>query len=148
MRGKILISLLFVVITGILLAAPRTILEDVLDDPAENVQLVSADEIQFDPAWTNYKNAFAPVRDAIVKGDYKGMRPWLSHFKDATRRFSKANLPNRYGKAARQIRKDILKSTKALLRAAKSGHRDKIQLHYDHLKDSIDRMDRLRMKFS
>ncbi|MBC8278170.1 MAG: hypothetical protein H8E46_08055 [FCB group bacterium] len=148
MRGKILISVLGILISGVLFAAPRNILEDILDEPAENVQLVSADEAQFDPAWTNYKNAFAPVRDAIVKGDYRAMRPWLNHLKDASLRFSKANIPERYGKAARKIRKEILKGTKALLKAAKSGNREKIQYHYDHLKDSIDRMDQLRMKHS
>ena len=148
MREKVLAIILLVIIPGLLFAAPRNILEDDIEDTVGRVEIVSAESGQFDPAWDNYLNAFKPVKDAIVKGDYKAMRPWVNHLKEASVRLSKTKAPKRYGKSARKIQKEVLKGTKSLLKAAKSGNRSKIRQHYDHLKDSIDRMEQLRLKHS
>ena len=100
----------------------------------------------FNTAWQNYKGAFQPIIEAINSGDYQSMRSFMPHFKDTARALKKAKIPNYEGGALRKAIKKVLRGTKSLLKASKSGRRAKIQEHYDHLKDAIDMVEVIRSR--
>ncbi|NQS98446.1 MAG: hypothetical protein HQ591_08335 [candidate division Zixibacteria bacterium] len=98
----------------------------------------------FNTAWQNYKGAFQPISEAITSGSYQSLRSFLPHFKDTARALKKAKTPDYTGDALKKAVKKVLIGTKALLKAAKSGKRAKIQEHYNRLKEAIEMVEVIR----
>jgi hypothetical protein len=96
----------------------------------------------FEPAWQHYMQAFDPVRTAIMTGDYKGIKPYLAHIRDALKELRDCEIPPHL----RKVMKKVFKYSEALLKLAREGNRGKIQETFDHLKKAVDKLEELRAR--
>jgi len=99
----------------------------------------------FEGAWERYKMAFNPLYDAIIQGDLKGAHNWVEHVKDVSVDLAKTDMPARYDKGAKKLRKEIMKLTKSLVKSAKERDREGLKQAVSHIKDRIDRLEEARM---
>ena len=140
------IAAIFLLLTALsAVSAPINILEDFSYGAGALEAGYDEQEVGFEPAWQDYLYAFNPIRDAMAMRDLSGVRPWLQHLKDASVKLSKAKTPERYEKTGRKLQKEVLSRTKAFLKAVKSKDREILGNAFNHLKDSVDRMEEIRI---
>ncbi|MBL7190883.1 hypothetical protein ISS30_04240 [bacterium] len=101
----------------------------------------------FEKAWQNYLVIFEPIRAAVTQGDYQQMKTRLPHLKDAAVELRDAKISPDQAEIYRKGIKNILNQTKALLKAAKSSDRAKIQDSFDILKDTVDHIEDMRVLY-
>lgn len=134
------------VMVAVFFAAGLTIPSSALNLEREGAVYEKADRAgdppDFETAWQKYMAAFDPVRRALTQGDYKGMKSFLPHLKDSLKELRDSNPSPKFRKGL----KKVVKYTKALLKAARAGKRDKIQISLENLKMAVDHIEKVRNK--